>query len=87
MNAKKDGNRISVLLGALNTDGHTPILVQSTSNALNVNNGVSGTDYGTVNAERDANRIPILMAVSALDNVTPVEIYADINGNLLVRST
>lgn len=89
MNAQRDQNRIPVLLGTLNTDGVMPIMVEATASihALNVSNGLTGTDHGTINAERDQNRIPILMAVSAVDGVTPVEIYADSNGNLLIRST
>ena len=89
MNAKHDQNGIPTLLGALNTDGVTPIAVEATAsiNALNVSNGTSGSDNGTTNAQRDVDRIPILMAVSAADGITPVEIYADSSGNLLVRST
>ena len=88
MNAKKDGNRISVLLGALNTDGITPVNIEVTAslNALNVSNGLSGTDHGTTNAQRDQNRVPVLIGVSASDGITPCEVYSDSNGNLLVRS-
>lgn len=88
MNAKKDGNRISTLLGALNTDGTTPVNIEVTVslNALNVSNGLSGTDHGTTNAQRDQNRIPVLIGVSASDGITPCEVYSDSNGNLLVRS-
>jgi hypothetical protein len=88
-NAKHDQNGIPVLLGALSTDGITPVPIQVTAsiNALNVSNGTSGSDNGTTNAQRDQNRIPVLIAVSAADGVTPVEIYADSLGNLLVRST
>lgn len=87
--AFKDQNHVSTLLGALNTDGVTPIAVEVTAslNALNISNGTSGTDHGTTNAQRDINRIPVLIGVSALDGISPVEVYADSSGNLLVRST
>jgi hypothetical protein len=87
--AYHDQNHVPTLLGALNTDGVTPVPIEVTAslNALNVSNGVSGTDYGTINAQRDINRVPILIGVSAADGVTPVEVYADSSGNLLVRST
>ncbi len=88
-NAKKDQNGVSTLLGALSTDGVTPVPIKVTDslNALNVSNGTTGTDHGTPDAQRDQNRIPILMAVSAVDGVTPVEIYSDSSGNLLVKNT
>ena len=89
MNAKKDQNGISTLLGALNTDGITPVPVQVTAslNALNINNGLTGSDNGTIDSQRDQNRIPILIGISATDGITPVEVYADSNGNLLVRGS
>lgn len=89
ISAIKDANRIPVLLGALNTDGVTPVNIEVTAsiNALNVSNGTTGTDHGTTNAQRDQNRIPVLMGVSSADGVTPVEVYADSSGNLLVTST
>lgn len=84
-----DQNRVPTLLGALNTDGKTPVdvLAIPTSNRLKISDGTTGSDFGMTNAGRDVNRIPILMAVSILDLVTPVEVYADSNGNLLVQST
>lgn len=89
MNANHDGNRIPTLLGALNTDGITPInvLTNSSTHRLKTSNGTSGTNHGTVNAQRDQNRIPILIAVSAVDGVSPVEVYADSSGNLLTTTT
>lgn len=86
-NAKRDQNRVPVLLGALNTDGVTTIMIQATTNSLNVNNGITGSDFGKTNAQRDQNRIPVLLAVSSVDGVTPVEVYADSSGNLLVQSS
>lgn len=88
-NAKRDQNRVPVLLGALNTNGITivPIQANSATNALKVSNGTTGSDNGTVNAERDQNRIPVLLAVSSDDGVTPVEVYADSDGNLLTTTT
>jgi len=87
--AKRDQNRITTLMGALNTDGVTPTNIKAdpTSHAISVLNGTTGSDFGTVNAPRDENRITVAMAVSSVDGVTPVELYADSNGRLLIQTT
>lgn len=88
-NASRDQNSVPTLLGALNTDGTTPIkvLANITFNTLKVSNGVGGSDFGRTVATRDQNSVPVLMAVSSADGVTPVEVYADSSGNLLIQST
>ena len=88
MNTPRDENRIPTLLGTLNTNGLTPVSVKaSPTNALNVSNGTTGTDYGRSDAVRDDNRVPVLLAVSSVNGVTPIEVYTDSSGNLLVQST
>lgn len=87
MNTPRDQNRITTLLGTLNTNGLTPISILSTSNALNISDGNTGTNHGRSDAVRDDNRIPVLLAVSSDDGITPIEVYADSSGNLLVDST
>lgn len=74
-------------MGALNTDGVTPVAIQAdpATHILAVSDGTTGTDHGVAAAKRDANYIPVLMAVSSADGVTPVEVYADSSGNLLVN--
>lgn len=88
-NAPHDNNRVTALLGTLNTDGITPvpIRVNASTHGLKVSNGTSGTDYGRSVAVRDGNRVPVLMGVSSADGVTPVEIYCDSNGNLLTTTS
>jgi hypothetical protein len=88
MNAKKDPNFVNTLTGTLNTDGQTIILIGANplTHALNVNDGISGTDFGPINAPHDANDVHTLLATSSADGKTPVVVYADINGNLLIDS-
>lgn len=88
-NAKKDQNRVSTIICALNTDGITPvnIKVDPTSHYLYVSDGTTGSDNGTINAQRDQNRVTCLVGVSSADFSTPVEIYADSSNNLLTKST
>lgn len=89
MQAKRDENRVTTIIGALNTDGVTPQLIcaDPTPHTLCVSDGVSGSDFSVIDAPRDENRTPVLMAVSSADGVTPVELYADSSGNLLIKST
>ncbi len=87
--AKRDENRVSTLTAALNTDGVTPNLVyiNPITHVLNIDDGVTGSDFGVVNAPRDENRVPVAMAVSSADGVTPVELYSDSLYKLLIQST
>ena len=85
-NARKDENDVPVILTVSDQDGETIIPVLSTSNALNISDGMTGTDYGTPNAKRDESEVRCLMAVSSIDG-SPITLYADSNGNLLVQST
>lgn len=89
MEAKRDENRITTIIAALNTDGVTPklICVGPVNHRLCVDDNNSGSDFGVINTPRDENRIPFLTAVSSDDNSTPVELYADSSGNLLIQST
>lgn len=84
----RDQNRIPTLMGALNTDGQTPvsITVNPTGNLLSVDDNTTGSDYPTDNAPRDNNRITTLIGVSSTDGVTPVVVYADSTGKLLIDS-
>lgn len=87
-NALRDENRVPTLVCASNVDGSTivPVKVNAVTNGLSINNGNGGTDHGRPEAVRDEDRVPVLMAVSSVDGVTPVEVYADINGGLLVTT-
>ncbi|HSV94502.1 MAG TPA: hypothetical protein VLH94_00790 [Spirochaetia bacterium] len=89
MNANKDENGISVILGTSCTDGKTviPIKVSATSHALMAAMGTSGTDKGPENSPRDENSVPTLMGISSVDEVTPVPIYCSIGGKLLIDNT
>lgn len=88
-NASRDENSVETLLGILNTTGTSLVRVKvnSSTHALKVSNGTSGSDHGPVNALRDENEVPSLMAVSSADGVTPVSVYTDSSGNLLIQST
>jgi hypothetical protein len=85
----KDANRISVMGVTSNVDGVTPMLVYvDSSNAVFIEDGLTGSGFPQVNAKRDANRVPVMWGVSASDGVTPTAIYGDpTTGAILVRST
>lgn len=87
--ASRDENGVPTLLGALNTNGTTPIAIKAnaSNHGLEISDGTTGSDFGVANAVRDSNFVPVLMAVSSVDGVTPVEVYADSSGNLLIKST
>ena len=89
MNAQKDDNSVSTLIGVLGTDGATivPIMANPTSHRLKVMDGDSGSDNGPTNALKDENFVSSLIAVSSVDGKTPVVVYADASGHLLVQST
>ncbi len=85
MNAGRDGNRVSTLLGASLDDGTTPVAIGASPISHILHTKESTTSYGTQEiAGRDENRIPVLMAVSSVDGVTPVAVYADPDTNELL---
>lgn len=88
-NASRDENRVTTLLGTLNTDGETVVAVKAdeSNHGLLIDMGSTGSDLGGENAIRDANRVPVLLAVSADDGVTPVPVYADSDGKILIDNT
>jgi hypothetical protein len=87
-NASRDENDVPTVLGALNTDGVTPIPIKidDTTHGLKINDGTTGSDFGLSVAQRDENHVTILLAASSSDGVTPVEVYADSSGNILINS-
>ncbi len=97
--ASHDSNSVPTLLGALSTDGITPIAVKviASTHALSISDAHTGTDHGGDHALHDENGVPSLLAVSSstttvngisyVVGVTPVLVYADSSGNLLVDST
>lgn len=88
MNSIRDENRVTGLLGTLDTDGLTPVAIKvnPVTNRLSAVNAATGTDHGRSDAVRDDNRVPVLLAVSSADGVTPIEVYADSSGHLLINS-
>lgn len=89
MNAKRDENHVPTIIGASNADGKTifNVKIEPGNHILDVDDGVTGIDHGTVNAQRDDNHVPCLMAVSSADGVTPVAVYVNPNGDLLINSS
>ena len=87
-NAKRDENRITTLIGALNTDGKTPQLICAvpTLHNLCVIDDTTGSDFSVENDPRDENRVPVAMAVSEDDDETPVPLYASNLMQLLIDS-
>lgn len=88
-NASRDENSVPTILGVLNTTGTSLVRIKgsSSTHALQVSGGTSGSDNGPTNALRDENSIPGLMAVSSADGVTPVPLYVDSSGSLLIQTT
>lgn len=89
MNAKKDENGVSTILGVLDTDGETLVRVKvnvGSNNSLKVDDNTTGSDNGPDISPRDENFVPALIAVSSVDGVTPVVVYTDSNGHLLIDS-
>lgn len=88
-NAKRDYNRVTVLMGALDTDGKTPtpIYANPSTNVLATSDATTGSDNGELPIVKDGNRVPILAATSSADGVSIVELYADSSNNLLIDSS
>lgn len=89
MNAPRDNNRITVLMGTLNTDGASPqtIYVNPDNHKIKYLDGTTGSGSTTTNIQRDQNRITTIWGVSEVDGITPVAIWVDSTGNLLMDST
>ena len=88
-NAGKDGNFVSTMLGALNTDGTTPTPVKANASThfIETDDNTTGSDLSDQPAVRDANHVVGMMAVSSADGVTPVPLYVDSDGKLLIDSS
>ncbi len=88
MEAIRDENRITGMLGTSVADGETPIViaVNPLNNRLKAVEG-AGANLPYKNAERDKNRIVTMWGVSSADGVTPIPIYADESNNLLIQTT
>lgn len=89
VNAAKDENSVSTIIGASSTDGKTIVRaeIDPVTHRLLAQDGTTGSDFGTKNASRDENHVPVWIAVSNVDGQTPVEIYLDpITHRLLIDS-
>lgn len=88
MQAKRDNNRIPTLLGVLNTDGITPIIIKAnpSTHRLAVAGNMNGITGSSI-AQRDENRVTSVMGISSADGITPVPIYADNLYNLLITNS
>lgn len=88
MNAKRDENNISTILGTLNSDGVTPIRIKinPANGGMKVDDNTTGTYIPRTNDIRDENNVPALMGVSEADNKTPILVYANSSGELLIDS-
>lgn len=86
---RRDENRVTVIFGALNTDGVTPTMVEAdpTGHYVMTNDDTTGSDLSDPPVERDQNHVPGLMAVSEVDGVTPVPLYVNSDGELLIDSS
>jgi len=88
MNAKRDNNQITTMLGASSADGSTPVSVKvnPTTHIMVTDIEDTGTDLSGEEALRDDNGVTVLMGVSSEDGVTPVPIYTNPStGGLLLK--
>lgn len=85
----RDNNRVTTLLGTLNSDGSTVVSVgvNPTNHGLKVDDNTTGSSFTASSAQRDANRVTALWGTSSIDGVTPVYIATDSTGKLLIDST
>ena len=86
---RRDQNRVTVIFGALSTDGSTPTMVKAnpSTHFIETDDNTTGSDLSDAPVERDQNHVPGLMAVSEVDGVTPVPLYVDSDGKLLIDSS
>jgi hypothetical protein len=90
MDAERDNNQVTTLIGTSNADGKIVLKLQAdpTTHYLLIEDGSSGSDLGNDEARHDNNKITSLLAVSSADGVTPVPLYVNsITNRLLVKST
>lgn len=86
--AARDQNLVETLIATSSSDGITPIRVKvdSSTHALSVQDGTTGSDLSGDIAARDQNSVPVLMGVSSADGVTPTPVYVNTSGELLIDS-
>lgn len=75
------------MTGVLNTDGATPTMpqVHPTTHILQVDDDVTGSDFGKDLAARDSNSVPVMMATDGSNNL--INLYVNSSGKLLIKST
>lgn len=73
----------------LNTDGLTIVRVEvnSSTHALEMSDGNTGSNNGGTNAAIDSNGRQTWFATSSADGVSLVALYSDSSGKLLIQST
>ena len=85
-----DENSRTTILGTLDSDGISivQVKVNPVNHALKISDDTTGSDNGNNNgvANLDQNSRPVWTALSSAEDGTLVEVYADVNGNLLVNS-
>lgn len=88
-NAKIDENGVKTILGTLQSDGVTPILLKMNTldGSAKAVDGTTGTASTRVNTVRDENNHPAWIGVSSVDGKTPVPVAFDSNGNILIQTT
>lgn len=87
--AKLDSNGKQAITALLNSNGTTITRIKAnpTNHGMKIVDGAAGSDNGGTYANLDGNFRPTLYAVSSAGDGTLVALYADSNGNLLVKST
>lgn len=88
-NSHVDLNHTRTIIGVNSSDGVTivTVAVDPATHALQISNGVTGSDLGPANSLHDDNHKSTLMGVSSSNFTTPVAIYVDTSHGLLTKST
>lgn len=83
LNAKRDGNRITTLMGVSSVDGVTPLPIQVdeiTGKLRAIAVGISSTLATDQPAKRDGNSVIGMLGVST-DGITPIPFSVDESNN------
>lgn len=89
MEAKRDQNHVPTILGTLDSDGMTPVVLYAdpTTHRLKVDDDTTGIDLGGEIANRDENHVTTLIAVQSDDEETPITVYGNVDNKLLIDSS
>lgn len=90
MEATRDQNHVTTILGTDSLDGFTPMRIWAdpTSHRLKIDDNTTGSDLSDDVDPRDQNFVTDLLGTSRTDGVTPTVVYGiTASGKLMIDST